>query len=127
MIREHGEERLVGTAALDRSDTPLGEVREVWVDESTDRPMWASVRVPVLDQEVLVPLDGAEWDGAAVHLPIPGPSVVAAPHRSASEPTDQDQERLYTHYGIPTVRTPRSREALLALGDGEVCYAVHKG
>ena len=127
MIREDVEERLVGAAALDRSASPIGEVCGLWVDASTDRPVWAMVKVPALDEVVLVPLEGAQWDEVAVRLAITGLSVVDAPHVSTWKPTDQDQERLYTHYGIPTVRTPRSQDALLALEDHEVCYAVHGG
>ncbi len=125
MIREDDEERLIGTTALDRTDEPIGEVCGVWVDERSAQPLWASVQVPDLDGVVLVPLDGASWDEAAVHLDILGLSVFGAPQMSSSEPTDRDQERLCTHYGIPTVRTPRSSEALLALAGEEVCYAVH--
>lgn len=126
MIREDTEERYVGAVALDEAESSLGTVRQVYVDDETDRPLWASVRVDLLGSEVLVPLDDAAWDEEVLRLAIRGPVALEAPRCAGMDaPTARDQERLYTHYGIPTLRTPRSAESLLEVDDGEVCYSVH--
>lgn len=104
MIKGIVEEQFVGTAVLDRADEPIGEVRQVFVDESA-QPVWASVRVALLGSEVLVPLDDADWNERSLHLAVTSTKALGA-------------------YAAPCVRGPRTDAELPPIDDGGVCYSV---
>lgn len=125
MITEDVTGELVGAPAVDRDEHRIGEVRHVSVDAGTAQPAWASVRVPPAGSEVLLPIVDADWDEQVLHLPIVGAAIVDAPPVGAEPPTEQERERLLTHYGIPTVRTPRSSLGLLQVDGDGVSYSVH--
>src|ERR1700712_3908980 len=127
MITTDAIDRMIGADALDTQDDRIGEVSQVYVDEQTERPTWASVRLGLLSgAEVLVPLGDAEWDDHSLHVTVDRRSAREAPRKETDEPlTVAEQERLFTHYGIPTQRHCRSELGLMAVAPDEVCYSVH--
>lgn len=127
MITTDAIDRMIGADALDTQDDRIGEVSQVYVDEETERPTWASVRLGLLSgAEVLVPLRDAEWDDRSLHVAIDRRTAREAPRKEMDEPlTVGEEERLYTHYGIPTVRHCRSELGLLEVAPEDVCYSVH--
>jgi hypothetical protein len=127
MITTDAIDRMIGADALDTQDDRIGEVSQVYVDEQTERPTWASVRLGLLSgAEVLVPLQDAEWDDRSLHLAINRRTARDAPRKEMDEPlTVGEQERLYTHYGIPTQRHCRSELGLMEVAPDEVSYSVH--
>ena len=126
MITTDVIDRMIGSDALDAGSDRIGEISQVYLDAESARPTWVSVRLGLLSgAEVLVPLDGAEWDERALHTTVSRDLAREAPRMEQDEPlTEREQERLYTHYGIPTVRHPRE-EVDLDVAPGEVCYSVH--
>ena len=128
MITTDVIDSMIGADALDAQDDRIGEVSQVYVDEQTEHPTWVSVRLGLLSgAEVLVPLDDAEWDDRALHVAIERQTARDAPRKEMDEPlTVEEQERLYTHYGIPTVRRPRSQLGLMEVDEDEVCYSVRE-
>ena len=129
MITSDVIDSMIGADALDRSDDRIGEVGQVYIDEETDRPTWVSVRLALLSgDEVLVPLEDAEWDDRSLHVIVDRQAVRDAPRKAMDEPlTVGEEERLYTYYGIPTERHPREENVLLDDDVDNVCYAVHEG
>lgn len=127
MIDTEMVDRLLGADAVDSSADRIGEVSQVYLDAETERPTWVSVRLGLLHSaEVLVPLDDAKWDDRSLHVAVGRDVVRSAPRMEADEPlTDREQERLYAHYGIPSVRHPRSAADMIDVVDGDVCYSVH--
>ncbi|GAA2749532.1 PRC-barrel domain-containing protein [Amnibacterium kyonggiense] len=127
MITTDVIDSMIGADALDRQDDRIGEVGQVYVDEATERPTWVSVRLALLSgDEVLVPLEDAEWDERSLHVVVDRQAVREAPRKAMDEPlTVGEEERLYTYYGIPTERHPREENELLADDVDDVCYAVH--
>jgi len=99
----------------------------VYLDEQTSIPTWVSVRLTLLSgAEVLVPLEHAVWDERMLHVPVDRRTAREAPRLEMDEPlTAAAQERLCTHYGIPTVRHPRSELGLMEVAADEVCYSIH--
>ncbi|WP_375388067.1 PRC-barrel domain-containing protein [uncultured Amnibacterium sp.] len=122
-----GEEidRLIGADAIDVDDARIGEISQVYLDAESERPTWIGVRLSLLSgTEVMVPLDGAEWNERALRTAVSRDVAKDAPRLEHDEPlTVLEQERLYTHYGIPTVRPPRE-DVDLDVEPGEVCYSV---
>lgn len=120
-------ERLIGADALDVHDDRIGEIGQVYIDEQTERPTWVSVRLGLLSgAEVLVPLDDAQLDERGVlHVSVDRQIAREAPRKEMDEPlTVGEEERLYTHYGIPTVRRPRSEDQLLQVDIDDICYSI---
>lgn len=127
MITEDVEERLVGAAVLDRALTPVGEVRHVFVDTETAELRWASVRLPGFGPEVLVPLEDADWEDESLCLSVAESTVVSAPRQHGLDaPSTGEEQRLYSHYGIPSVRLPRDAGALLDVDVSPVSYSVRE-
>lgn len=128
MITNAQVERMIGADALDANDDRIGEVSQVYLDESSDHPTWVSVRLGLLSgAEVLVPLDDAEWDDRVLHVTVDRDVAREAPRKEMDEPlTAIEQERLYTHYGIPTIRHPRSELGRMEVDPSEVSYSVHE-
>jgi hypothetical protein len=126
MIRTDDIGSMIGADALDAQQDRIGEVSQVYVDEQTDHPTWVSVRLGLLSgAEVLVPLDDAEWDERSLHVAVERRAAREAPRKEMDEPlTVEEEERLYTHYGIPTLRHPRSELGLMEVDAEDVCYSV---
>src|SRR5215217_3521425 len=78
----------------------IGDVREIYLDDATDRPEW--VLVDLEQGSRFVPLAGARIEGEAI-LVVHGTSAVqGAPDYELSKELTRDQEReLYDHYDVP--------------------------
>ncbi|MBW4042394.1 MAG: PRC-barrel domain containing protein [Acidobacteria bacterium] len=128
MITTEVIDRIIGADALDVQDDRIGEVAQIYIDERTDRPTWVSVRLGLLSgAEVLVPLENAEWDEHSLHVDVERRLAREAPRKEMDEPlTVGEEERLYTHYGIPAVRHQRGDADLLDADTSDVCYSVRE-
>ena len=88
-----------GRAVLDSSGERLGEVREIYLDQSTARPEWVLVRVEGGGR--FVPLAGASVEGDSLRVAFAHEQVRSAPDFGGDKRIDQDEERtLYGHYGV---------------------------
>lgn len=126
MITTEAIAGMIGADALDVQDDRIGEINQVYVDEQTDHPTWVSVRLGLMSgAEVLVPLENAEWDERSLHVAVERRVAREAPRKEMDEPlTLEEQDRLYTHYGIPAVQHPRSELGLTQVDQDEICYSV---
>src|SRR3954463_11689853 len=89
-----------GRAVLDPSGERLGEVREIYLDDATDRPEWVLVergdRAPRF-----VPLADAHVEADTIRVAQSSARIEAAPALEPSKQLTLDQEReLYSHYGV---------------------------
>lgn len=91
-----------GQTVVDRDGEKIGRIEEIFLVEETNRPEWALVRLGRLrGHTTLVPLTRARHvrDGIAVH--VRRDDVSEAPEiRPDAEPSDQEVEALYRHYGL---------------------------
>lgn len=126
MITTEAIAGMIGADALDMQDDRIGEINQVYFDEQTDHPTWVSVRLGLLSgAEVLVPLEDAEWDERSLHVAVERRVAREAPRKEMDEPlTLEEQDRLYTHYGIPAVQHPRSELGLMQVDQDEICYSI---
>lgn len=125
MITMQDAEHMIGAPVVDRANDRIGEVRQVFLDSTTEQPVWVGVRVGLLGAEVLVPLGGADWDEHALHAAVSRSVAKQAPSVDLDEPLTADEEdRLLWHYGIPCERRPRSEIDLSAYEDESVSYSV---
>jgi hypothetical protein len=92
--------RWPGRAVLDPSGHRLGEVREIYLDDATDRPEWVLVDRDD-DGPRFVPLADATVADDSIKVAQASDRVGAAPSLEPSKELSQDEERrLYDHYGL---------------------------
>ncbi len=93
-----------GQTVLDRDGEKIGKIEEIFLVEETGRADWALVKLGRLKgHTTLVPLTRAQpvKDGVAVH--VKKDDVSNAPEIKADEePSEQQVNALYRHYGIET-------------------------
>jgi hypothetical protein len=89
-----------GRAVLDPSGSRLGEVREIYLDDATDRPEWVLVELNG-EGPRFVPLVDATVDDEALRVAQDAERVKRAPALEPSkELTQEEERRLYSHYGL---------------------------
>lgn len=90
-----------GRAIVASDGEPIGEISEIYLDDRTQKPEWATVAIGALGGTRFVPLAGAASDGDTIRARVTIKQVQDAPSvdpdRHVSE---QEEARLYEHYGI---------------------------
>ncbi len=90
-----------GRAVLNKSGDHLGKVREIYLDDATDRPEWVLVDRDEGDPR-FIPLADATIQGESIQVSASADAVESAPSLEPTKQLTQDQERdLYKHYGVP--------------------------
>ncbi|RBY89142.1 photosystem reaction center subunit H [Blastococcus sp. TBT05-19] len=101
MITEQQISTVIGSTAVGR-DGKLGTVGEVYLDDETGRPEWATVRTGLFGtKEAFVPLAQADITGDELRLPYDKDKVKNAPHMDSEghlSPTEESE--LYRYYGL---------------------------
>jgi len=102
MINEHDITRIVGTTAVSTDGSKLGTIGEVYLDDESGRPEWATVRTGLFGtKEAFVPLAQAELAGDTVRLPYDKDKVKNAPHLDTDgHLSPADESVLYRYYGL---------------------------
>lgn len=107
---------------LDRNGRPLGAITGFWVDESTGKPEFASIKTGwLMGKNHLIPIRDAHFDYAGKRLRVPyaeerirnAPSF-APEHRLSP----QEEERIYSHYRLERSLS-RSPSGLPSRGEAE--------
>jgi hypothetical protein len=89
-----------GRAVHDSSGTRLGEVREIYLDESTDRPEWVLIDLRDAGPR-FVPLVDATVNDDGLRVAQATERIKDAPELEPSkELTQEEERRLYSHYGL---------------------------
>jgi PRC-barrel domain len=84
-------------------DEPVGEIEAIYVDRSSRQPEWALVHTGLFGSaRTFVPLADATQRGDTVQVPHETSIVRQAPRlEQDAELSEEDEARLYAHYGIP--------------------------
>ncbi len=81
---------------------PIGPIGQIYTDDRTQRPKWATVAGAALGGTRFVPLAGASSDGDTIRARVTMSQVQGAP---SVEPdghlSEQEEARLLEHYGVP--------------------------
>ncbi|WP_029430510.1 DUF2382 domain-containing protein [Blastococcus sp. URHD0036] len=101
MISEQQISTVIGSTAVGPQGK-LGTVGEVYLDDSTGRPEWATVKTGLFGtKEAFVPLAEAELSGGELRLPYGKDQVSNSPHHDVEgHLSPEDEADLYRHYGI---------------------------
>ena len=87
---------------VDTNGETLGKVDDVYIDDRTKKPEWATVTTGLLGgKSQFVPLAGASLDGDHIHARVTMEQVKNAPSvQHDSHLSEQEESRLFEHYGI---------------------------
>jgi uncharacterized protein (TIGR02271 family) len=93
---------MTGAAVLGGDGQKLGKVDNVYFDNNSGRPEWASIKTGLFGGRVsLVPLANAEYRDGQLRVPYGKDDVQRAPHHEPDQELSVDDEReLFSHYGL---------------------------
>jgi uncharacterized protein (TIGR02271 family) len=104
MITQNQVRDLIGSQLVGSDDQKIGKVGQIFLDDQTGKPEWATVNTGFFgSNESVVPLAEADVQGDEVRVPYTKDQVKDAPNvdADAGGHLDQSEERrLYTHYGL---------------------------
>jgi uncharacterized protein (TIGR02271 family) len=96
--------RLSGSKAevLDLEGNKIGTLGELYVDDRTEEPSWATVKTGLFGaSETFVPLNDATSQGEDLRVPYTKDQVKDAPRVDPDgHLSEEDEERLYRHYNV---------------------------
>jgi len=101
VINEQQISNVIGSTAVG-ADGKLGTIGEVYLDDETGRPEWATVRTGMFGtKESFVPLADADLSGSDLRLPYDKDKVKHAPHVDTDGHLSPAEEaELYRYYGL---------------------------
>jgi uncharacterized protein (TIGR02271 family) len=96
---------LIGSNAVDNDGDKLGKVGQVYLDDQTGSPEWATVSTGLFgNKETFVPLADATVADGTLRVPYEKAKVKDAPRVDADQGhlSPAEEEELYRYYGIGT-------------------------
>lgn len=95
-------EMLLSARAFDSTGTKIGEVRQVYLDDSTGRATFATVSTGIFSADAIVPLFGARLLHGELHLDHTRSSIKSSPRFDHTEDalTPEQELDLLEHFGI---------------------------
>lgn len=102
MFDETNIHQLRSATVVDRDGSKVGNVQQVYLDDTTGRPSWVTVNTGLFGtRETFVPLDRATQDGETVRLPYEKSFIKDAPNLDVDEHLEPShEEELYRYYAI---------------------------
>ena len=96
---EFAPEDMVGHRVLDVEGHNVGKIKQIYVDERTGEPTWASVHTGLFGmKETLVPLQSAQPIEEDIQVPYDKATVKEAPNVDADERLSPEDEALVRDY-----------------------------
>jgi uncharacterized protein (TIGR02271 family) len=95
--------RIIGTNAVDSDGSKLGKIGQVYLDDQTGRPEWATVSTGLFGtQESFVPLAQAEITDDSLRVPYDKARIKDAPRVDAEQGhlSPDEEAELYRYYGV---------------------------
>jgi uncharacterized protein (TIGR02271 family) len=92
-----------GRTVVGSDGEEIGKVKEIYEDQHSGKPEWATVSAGLFGTKShFVPLAGASPDGESVRVSVTKDQVKDAPGVAADgELSEQEEQRLFGHYGVP--------------------------
>jgi uncharacterized protein (TIGR02271 family) len=94
---------LYGAEVVGSDGSKLGTIDELYVDDATQQPSWATVKTGLFGRKVaFVPLATAQWVDDHLQVPYDKQRLSDAPHFDGESPLGLEQEEeLFNYYGVP--------------------------
>jgi uncharacterized protein (TIGR02271 family) len=102
MIGTNDIERVQGSTAYDSSGEKIGKIDQVYLDDQTGEPSWATINTGLFGTSTtFVPLEGATFEGDDVRVGYDKERVKDAPRIEVDQHLEREQEdELYRYYGL---------------------------
>ncbi|RBY79017.1 DUF2382 domain-containing protein [Blastococcus sp. TF02A-26] len=116
MISEQQISQVIGATAVDRAGDKLGKVGEIYLDDETGRPEWATINTGLFGtRETFIPLAQAELSGDRLRFPYDKATVKDAPQVDDENGhlSPEEEAALYRYYGLAT-SGPTAADAVTA-------------
>ena len=93
---------VIGSEAFSEAGEKIGKVGQVYVDDETSEPAWATVHTGLFGlKENFVPLQHASYDGGRLTVPYEKDKVKDAPSIDPDGHIEREEEaELYRYYGL---------------------------
>jgi len=90
-----------GRTLYDRDGDKIGKVDQIYLDRETGEPTFVAVKTGLFGtKSTLVPIDGLRADGDDLRAEYEAGQVKDAPNVDADEAlSEEEEQRLYAHYG----------------------------
>jgi uncharacterized protein (TIGR02271 family) len=94
--------RIEGSTLYDSSGDKVGKVGQVYLDDHSGQPSWATVSTGFFgSSETFVPLEGARLDGDNLHVAHDKDKIKDAPRVEVDQHLSETEEaELYRYYGL---------------------------
>ena len=90
-----------GANVYDSDGEKIGSVEEIFYDEETNQPEWIGIGTGFFGtKRVLVPVQGASFDGGEVRVPYSKDQVKSAPDVDSDEISQDTEYELGSYYGL---------------------------
>jgi uncharacterized protein (TIGR02271 family) len=102
-VSDNLNEQLPGRTVVDPQGNKIGKIGQLWVDEETGAPTWASVHTGLFGMhESLVPIGNGRTRGDDFQVPVTKDQVKDAPRVEAEngQLSDRDMDDLYRYYNM---------------------------
>jgi len=122
VITQQDISAIIGSNAVDNDGDKLGKVGQVYLDDQTGSPEWATISTGLFGtSETFVPLTDASVSGGTLRVPYEKARVKDAPRVDADQGhlSPAEEEELYRYYGIGTGTagyTDTTRETAVTTG-----------
>jgi uncharacterized protein (TIGR02271 family) len=119
MISETQIQQVIGTTAVDADGDKIGKVSEIYLDDETGRPEWATVHTGLFGtKETFVPLAQADLSGDTLRFPYDKAKVKDAPKIDTDgHLSPQEEQELYRYYGLGTGTTSETTQTQTTTGN----------
>ena len=102
MIAQDQVQQIIGTTAYDSNGDKIGKVGQVYFDDNSGEPEWATVNTGLFGtSESFVPIRDAEFSGDRLTVHHDKDRVKDAPNvGDDGHLSPEEERRLYDHYGV---------------------------
>jgi len=103
MITQEHVRDLMGATLVDSSGTKVGKVGQIFLDDQTGQPEWATVNTGLFgSSESFVPLAEAQPADGELRVPYAKDQIKDAPNVDIDRGhlDESEEEQLYRHYGL---------------------------
>ncbi|MDQ4037992.1 MAG: PRC and DUF2382 domain-containing protein [Actinomycetota bacterium] len=102
MLDQQNVNQLRGATVQDSSGAKIGTVEQIYLDDNSGQPTWATVRTGMFgSKESFLPLEQASFSEGAVTVPVTKDQVKGAPQVESDGHLEPNEEaELYRYYGL---------------------------
>lgn len=102
VLDQQNVDELMGSEVQDSSQSKIGDVGQVYLDDASGQPQWVTVSTGLFGtKESFVPLQQASFAGGVLTVPVTKDQVKGAPRVDTDGHISPEEEaELYRYYGI---------------------------